>query len=182
MESNIKKSCCKERRKGERVSGERDILGILVAHSCQYKSGIDIDTVLCYPVVPISVPLSTADGAIRKTVKSKLFDVAMSDLVIITKEDLPDHGKLSTHFLDVAAAVRSIVGKPETIRELAARILQMVPSQYKRIFLACVTYEHNSIKADERAARGTSNRYFLTSPDMKVPYDFADFLRNGNNK
>jgi hypothetical protein len=58
----------------------------------------------------------------------------------------------------------------------------MVPSQYTKVFLACDTYEQNSIKADEREARGASNRYFLTSPDMKVPYDFADFLHNGSNK
>jgi hypothetical protein len=113
---------------------------------------------------------------------SKLFDAAMSDLLIVPKENLPGQDTLNTYFLDVPAAVRSIVGKPDTIRELAARILQMVPSQCTKVFLACDTYEQNSIKAGEREARGVSNRYFLTSPDMKVPYDFADFLRNGSNK
>ena len=67
----------------------------------------------------------------------------------------------------MAAAVRTILGKPETVRELAARILVM---------------EENSIKGGERAARGTSERYFLRSPDMKVPHDFAGFLLNGSNK
>ena len=45
-----------------------------------------------------------------------------------------------------------------------------------------MTYEENSITGGERAARGTSERYFLRSPDMKVPNDFAGFLRNGSNK
>ena len=39
-----------------------------------------------------------------------------------------------------------------------------------------------ALKGGERAARGTSERYFLRSPDMKVPHDFEGFLRNGSNK
>ena len=60
--------------------------------------------------------------------------------------------------------------------------MAMVPCQYMKVFLACDTYEENSIKTGERAARGTTNRYFLSSPDMKVPCDFADFLCNSSNK
>ena len=122
------------------------ILGILVAHSYQYNSGIDIDSVLCYPLAPVPVPLNTPDGSIRKTVKSKLFKAAMSDLSVVTDEDLPGPDRLRAYFLDLAAAVRTIVGKPETVRELVARILVMVPGQYKDIYIACDTYEENSIK------------------------------------
>ena len=49
-------------------------------------------------------------------------------------------------------------------------------------YIACDTYEENSIKRGERAARGTSERYFLRSPDMKVPHHIAGFLRNDSNK
>ena len=95
---------------------------------------------------------------------------------------MPGQDTLNTYFLDVAAAVRSIVRKPDTIRKLVTRILQMVPPQYTKVFLVCDTYQQNSIKAGKREARGASNRYFLASPDMKMPYDFAAFLRNGSNK
>ena len=37
----------------------------------------------------MSVPLSTPDGSIRKTVKGRLFKTTMSDLSIVTDEDLP---------------------------------------------------------------------------------------------
>ena len=57
----------------------------------------------------------------------------------------------------------------------------MVPPQYTKVFLVCDTYQQNGIKAGEREARGANN-YFLASPDMKMPYDFAAFLRNGSNK
>jgi hypothetical protein len=112
-----RKVVVKKDGKAKELAFQRDILGILVAYSHQHKAGVDIDAALCYPLAPVSIPLSTPDGAIRKTVKSKLFDAAMGDLLIVTKEDLPGRDKLSTYFLDVAAAVRSIVGKPETIRE-----------------------------------------------------------------
>ena len=135
-----------------------------------------------YPLAPVSVPLNAPDGAIRKTVKSKLFDAALCDLLVVPKEILPGQDTLNTYFLDVAAAVRSIVEKPDTVRELATRILQMVPPQYTSVLLVCDTYQQNSIKAGEREARGASNRCFLASPDMKMPYDFAAFLRNGSYK
>ena len=163
-----KKLVAKKDGKAKELTFQRDILGILVAHSCQYKSGIDIDVVLQYPLATVSVPLSTPNGAIRKTVKSKLFDAAMSDLLVVPKESLPGQDTFNTYFLDVAAAVRSIVVKPDTIRELATRILQMVPPQYTKVFLVCDTYQQNSIKAGEREARGASNRYFLASPDIKL--------------
>eukprot|EP00112_Aurelia_sp_Birch-Aquarium-sp1_P017476 Seg4056.1 transcript_id=Seg4056.1/GoldUCD/mRNA.D3Y31 product="hypothetical protein" protein_id=Seg4056.1/GoldUCD/D3Y31 len=177
-----KKVIVKKDGKERELAFRRDILGVLVARSYQYNSGIDIDAVLCYPLAPASIPLCTPDGSMRKTLKSKLFTAAMNDLHVVTKDNLPGPDKLNTYFLDVAAAVRSIIGKPDTIRELAMRILDTVPSQWKTVYMACDTYEEDSIKGNERIARGTSNRYFLRSPEMKVPYDFASFPCNGSNK
>ena len=51
-----------------------------------------------------------------------------------------------------------------------------------QLFFLSDTYRKNSIKAGERIKRGVSERYILTSTDMKVPYDFNSFLRNGENK
>ena len=88
---SAKKIVIKKDGKVKEFTFQRDILGILVnvAHSYQNNSGIDIDSVLCHPLAPVSVPLSTPDGSIRKTVKSKLFKAAMSDLSVVTDEDLP---------------------------------------------------------------------------------------------
>ena len=72
----------------------------------------------------------------------------MSDLSVVTYEDLPGPDRLRTYFLDLAAAVRTIVGKPETVRELAARILVMVPCQYKDIYIACDIYEKTALKEE----------------------------------
>ena len=178
----VKKATIKKNGKLQELVFQRDILGILAASSYKEKSAVDIDAALCYPLAPVSMPLSSTDGTIRKTVKSKLFSVAMSDLRILESQELPGVEKLYTYFLDVAAAVRSIVGKPSTIRALAARILGTIPSRYRNVYMVCDTYLENSIKSNERQARGDGKRYFLCSPDMKLPPDFTEFLRNGQNK
>ena len=61
---SAKKIVIKKDGKVKELTFQRDILGILVAHSYQYNSGIDIDSVLCYPFAPVSVTLSTPDGSI----------------------------------------------------------------------------------------------------------------------
>ena len=157
-------------------------MGILVAYSNKHETGVDLERALCFPLAPISIPLSTADGVIRKTVKSKLYEAAMSDLKILTHDELPPAAKMRTYLLDLAAAIRSLVGTPSTRRELASRIMSTVPYQYTTIIIVCDTYHDNSIKGAERQTRGISEGYILTSPDMKVPYDFTSFLRNGENK
>ena len=61
---------------------QRDILAKLVSLFNKHKSPIDIDAALSYPLAPVSLSLFNADGSIRKTNKSSLFKVAMSDLTI----------------------------------------------------------------------------------------------------
>ena len=176
------KTKLKSQGKTKELTFQRDILGTLVAYSNKHETGVDLERVLCFPLAPISVPLSTADGAIRKTIKSKLYEAAMLDLKIVSHDELPSAAKMKTYLLDLAASIRSLVGIASTIRELASLIMSTVPAQYTSIFIVCDTYQEDSIKGGGRQARGVSKRYILTSPDMKVPYDFTSFLRNGENK
>ena len=53
-EDSANKIVIKKDGKVKELTFQRDILGILVAHSCQYNSGIDIDSALCYPLAPVS--------------------------------------------------------------------------------------------------------------------------------
>ena len=79
---------------------QRYILGILVAYSNKHEAGVDLETTLSFPLAPVLM-------AIRKTVKSKQYDAAMGDLTIISPDKLPPAEKLSTYYLDLAAAIRS---------------------------------------------------------------------------
>ncbi len=154
----------------------------MVAYSNKHKAGVDLETTLSFPLAPVSMPLSTADGAIRKTTKSKLYDAAMSDLTIISPDELPSAEKLNTYLLDLGAAIRSLVGLTSTIRQMAKRLLDTIPARYTTVIIVCDTYKENSIKGGEKIKRGVSERYVLTSPDMKVPYDLNNCLCNGENK
>ena len=118
----------------------------------------------------------------RKTVKSKLYDAAMSELLIINENTLQNISNLQTYYLDPAAAIRTLTGTIGTIREVAWKILYMVLKQFKNIYLVCDTYKEGSIKTGERRARGTGRKYILKSQDMNVPSDFCSFLKNEDNK
>ncbi len=72
----------------------------------------------------------------------------------------------------------SLIFTGSTIREMTSQIMATVPSQYTTISIVCYTYKDKSIKGGECQARGSSEWYDLTSPDMKAPYDYAGFLRN----
>ena len=179
---SAKKAKVKKDGKWKEIMAQIDILGKLVALSSKHKAAVDLNSVLDYPLAPVCFPLSTPAGAIRKTVKSKLYSAAMSDLIILRFEDLPPPEMMQIYLLDLAAAIRTIVGKLTKIRDLASKVIASVPKHFKIIYMVCDTYKINSIKREERETRGLSTRYVLNSPDMKVPHDFANFLRNGDNK
>ena len=65
---------------------------------------------------------------------------------------------MTTYLLDIAAAIRSMVGHVSTIRGMAWKIVASVPRQFT-IFIVCDTYRNNIIKRGERDARGVSERY-----------------------
>ena len=66
--STFRNSAVKAKLKSETQTKEftfqRDILGMLVAYSSKHEAVIDLEKVLCFPLAPVSIPLSTPDGAI----------------------------------------------------------------------------------------------------------------------
>ena len=145
-------------------------------------SPIDIDTALSYPLAAVILPLCNADGSIRKTNKSSLFKVAMSDLKILNTEDLPHEQKLSIYFLDLAAAIRTQTKDCVTISQLAWKLVNSIPSQYRTIFIVRDTYIQHSINSGETRLRGDGRFYILKNPNMKLPSETSSFLTNGQNK
>ena len=101
---------------------------------------------MAYSLAPVSLALCNADGNIRKTKKSSLYEAAMAELVILNPEDLPPEEELSTYFLDLAGGIRSQLKDCETIKQIAWRILSSVPKQFDTAFIVCDTYLSNSIK------------------------------------
>ena len=137
-DSNVKAVVKKTGRQKE-LSCQRDILGLLVCSSYQSNKVVNVSKAMTYPLSPVSLPLCTPDGVIRKTVKSKLLDAALSDLRIVNIQDLPPPNDLNTYFLDVIAVIRSSICINGSIRNFAWRMITSVPSQYTKIFLVCDT-------------------------------------------
>ena len=123
FESTNKRVVVKKDGKQKEIACQRDVLGHLVSLSYKSKSGIDLEKVLAYPLAPVSVPLSTYDGTIRKTVKSKLYQTAMSDLQIVNATDLPAEHHLNTYFLDLIASIRTITNKKDSIRQFVWQLI-----------------------------------------------------------
>ena len=128
--SSSAKAKVKVNGKEKELTFQRDVLGTLVAHSSKHEAGVDLETRPSFPLAPVSIPLSTPGGSIRKTVKSKLYLAAMSDLQVVTTDELPPPEKLNTYYLDLAAAIWSLVGPTSTIREMAKQILDGIPVRY----------------------------------------------------
>ena len=60
--------------------------------------------------------------------------------------------------------------------------MKSISRQFMGIFLVSDSYCFKSVKAGECISRGQAKRYVLRSRDMKIPSDFDDFLRKGDNK
>ena len=69
-----------------------------------------------------------------------------------------------------------------SIRDLAWKVVNSIPDQYKKIYLVCDTYKEGSIKTSERRSRGSGKRYVIKSPNVKIPSEFFNFLKNRDNK
>ena len=44
------------------------------------------------------------------------------------------------------------------------------------------TYRENSLKNNERDSRGVSNKVIIRSASSRIPRNFTEFLKNGDNK
>ena len=93
------------------------------------------------------------------------------------------YNETKCYILDLAAIIRSIMRTSDTFRELANKnTLQDIPKQYDAIYIACDTYRSYSIKNAERSLRGDEDKFFIRSPDVRIPADLKKFLNNGENK
>ena len=58
----------------------------------------------------------------------------------------------------------------------------MIPTNYHRVDIVADSYRENSIKSSERNSRRNTVKVMIKSEKFKVPQDFKEFLRNGENK
>ena len=84
---------------------------------------------LSYPLSPIPLCLSTADGKPRKTAKSKLQEVVLKkgdSTIVDNPQDLVGESRHnSSYFVDLLAELRSVVQISENYEELTQKPVQL---------------------------------------------------------
>ena len=58
----------------------------------------------------------------------------------------------------------------------------MIPKGYERTDVVADAYREQPSKNPERLKRGKSSRVIVQSASSKMPRNFKDFLKNGENK
>ena len=164
--------------KTEEISVQKDVFGLLAA-----KGDVDMDDALKFPLAPVSLPLATPDGCMRKTNKSKLYD--MLELPRVSSQVASSSDQHHHFIMDLTAKLRTITVPPKTFEALAMKIYDDIAERNKSVYLACDTYRDNSIKSNERNHRAvgkTSEKLIIKSAKVRVPSKFQNFLNNGENK
>ena len=116
----------------------------LPAEATKNVGVIDRDKVLTY-LTPFWAPLCTADENGRKTKKNDLFFV-LEDMEIDAKEA---HGKCNTYMVIVLAYGQSVITERKSVRDLAAKLLNSMPSTYDTVYVVCDRYGEASINSVE---------------------------------
>ena len=133
------------------IRANRDIIASLLSFSAKNKKPIDWENALSYPLSPIPLCLSTADGKPRKTAKTKLQEVVLkegdSTIVNNPREVVAESRHNSTYIVDSMPVLRSIVQIPKNYEELTWKLLSSFPKVFQRVDIVADTYRNISIKA-----------------------------------
>ena len=115
------------------------------------KTGVAIDfkKALAYPLCPVPLSISNADGTKRSTAKSKLKDIILSEV----PNENPDENekRRSILLVDSMALINLMTKIPTTYEELAHKFVKMIPKSYKQVDIIADNYSRseNSIKICE---------------------------------
>ena len=88
----------------------------------------------------------------------------------------------NAYMIDLMATIRTASPVPDTYVNLAKMLFSKLPAGYSRIDIVADTYRLNSLKDPEREKRGISSKVLISSASAKIPRNFNDFLKNGDNK
>ena len=147
---------------------------------------INMKDVLSYSLGPFPLSISTEQGSLRKTPKSKLLNWIENFTNSQSVEHIPEGGAL---ILDAMAIVQAISKPPTTFGELAEQILETaikicVYHKCSRVDFVVDTYPDVSIKDIEHSVRASDRATVVTiyGAEQKVPTQWKKFLKHGPNK
>eukprot|EP00112_Aurelia_sp_Birch-Aquarium-sp1_P005855 Seg1662.2 transcript_id=Seg1662.2/GoldUCD/mRNA.D3Y31 product="hypothetical protein" protein_id=Seg1662.2/GoldUCD/D3Y31 len=179
-----KKVEVKQDSKQSLVEVNRNILAKLLAHSAKTGRAINFQTALEYSLSSVPLAFANPDGSRRVTKKSQLMEIVLSysDQETMHEPSSIPKEETAAYLVDLMALIRSLPGVSDTYRDLTQRIVDALPTGYARVDIVANTYRKDSLKNSERIKRRSSTKVLINSAESKIPRNFSDFLKNGENK
>ena len=150
---------------------------LLLVKSQSQEEPLDLEELMKYCLMPVPPSLGTPDGFFAKTNKATILHYLLEDA---TPEDLP-YPKDALFIQDGMALLHILSNLPPTCGEICLQILDQMVAK-KHYLFSTDSYHPESIKAQERLRRGSSDKIILAGPATRKPYDFKMFLANDDNK
>ena len=155
---------------------QSDLAFMLLVKSQNLDEPVDLDELMRYSLTPVPPSYGTADGFFNKTNKAALLHFFTDD----NQEDI-SYPKCALHIQDGNALFHVLTNIAPTFGEICLQVLDQMVAKKDFIF-STDSYHADSIKAQERLRRGSSQCYLIQGPATRKPSDFKLFLENEQNK
>ena len=155
---------------------QSDLAFMLLVKSQNLDEPVDLDELMRYSLTPVPRSLGTANGFFNKTNKAALLHFFTDD----NQEDI-SYPKCALHIQDGNALFHVLTNIAPTFGEICLQVLDQMVAKKDFIF-STDSYHADSIKAQERLRRGSSQCYLIQGPATRKPSDFKLFLENEQNK
>ena len=156
---------------------QSNLASLLLIKSQNREEPLDLGELMKFPLLPVPPSLGTQDGFFSKTNKAAILHYPLEDL---SSDDLP-YPQDALFIQDGMALFHTLTNLPPTCGEICLQVLDQMAVKKNFIF-STDSYHENSIKAQERLRRGSSERILLAGPATRKPFDFKVFLENDENK
>ena len=155
---------------------QSDLAFMLLVKSQNLDEPVDLDELMRYSLTPVPPSHGTVDGFFNKTNKAALLHFFTDD----NQEDI-SYPKCALHIQDGNALFHVLTNIAPTFGEICLQVLDQMVAKKDFIF-STDSYHADSIKAQERLRRGSSQCYLIQGPATRKPSDFKLFLENEQNK
>ncbi|XP_049337187.1 uncharacterized protein LOC111196954 [Astyanax mexicanus] len=148
----------------------------LLVKSQMLDMPFDLEELMHYPLSPVPHALGTPDGFFAKTNKATILHYLLQD-----RDEEVIYPKDALFIQDGNALFHMMTNLQPTCGEICMQLLDhMIPKQHFVFSTDC--YQTDSIKAQERVRRGSTENFIIGGPHTHKPCDFKCFLSNEVNK
>lgn len=155
---------------------QSNIAFTLLVKSQDQDEPLDLIELMHYELTPMPHSLATADGYFAKTNKATMLHALLDDAT-----DHITYPQDAIYIQDGMALLHVLTELAPTFGSICLQILDKMVLKKNFIF-STDSYDPDSIKAQERMRRGSSEKFLLDGPKTRKPADFKVFLANDQNK